>query len=358
MKINKIINRTVLSAMALSLSLTTYAGNDDRIGSAGATELLINPWARGAAFGDAGIACGNGLGAIYTNIAGLAFTDKTEIMFDRTSWLGGTSININAAGIAQRINETTVLSVAVMSMGFGEIDITTVDLPEGGIGTYAPKYNNFNVGFAHTFSNSIYGGVNLKVISESIANVKGSGVAFDAGIRYVTGEEDQVKFGITLKNVGPTMSFSGDGLAISILYPETGETATLEQRSATFEMPSLLGIGGSYDFNFSETSKLTIAAAFSANSFSADQFRLGADYGMDIEKASFHIRAGYVYEKGVFADQFAYGSRLTALSGLTAGLSVDAIVGDNKNLIGIQYTYRNAKPFSGIHTIGCTINLK
>ena len=358
MKINKIINRTVLSAVALSLSLSTYAGNDDRIGSAGATELLINPWARGAAFGDAGIACGNGLGAMYTNIAGLAFTDKTEIMFDRTSWLGGTGISINAAGIAQRINESTVFSVAVMAMSFGVIDITTVDLPEGGIGTFSPKYNNFNDGFAKEFSNSIYGGINLKVISQSIANVKGSGIAFDAGIRYVTGEEDQVKFGITLKNVGPTMSMSGDGLAISILYPETGQTATLEQRSAAFEMPSLLGIGGSYDFNFSETSKLTIAAAFSANSFSTDQFRLGADYGMDIEKASFHIRAGYVYEKGILSDQFAYGARLTALSGFTAGLSVDAIVGESKNLVGIQYTYRNAKPFNGIHTIGLTINLK
>ena len=119
-----------------------------------------------------------------------------------------------------------------------------------------------------------------------------------------------------------------------------------------------VAIGGSYDFNFSETNKLTVAGAFSANSFSADQFRLGLDYGMDIEKASFHLRAGYVYEKGIFAEQFAYGSRLTALSGLTAGLSVDAVVGESKNLIGIQYTYRSAKLFNGIHSIGLAINLK
>jgi hypothetical protein len=350
MKIQNILSKTFVSAMALSLSLTTFAGNDDRIGSAGATELLINPWARGAAMGDAGVASGNGLASIYTNIAGLAFTDKSEIMFDRTTWLGGTGININSAGLAQRINESTVLSVAVMSVSFGEIDITTVELPEGGIGTYSPKYNNFNVGMAHEFSNSIYGGFNLKVISQSIANVK--------GIRYVTGEEDQVKFGITLKNVGPTMSMSGDGLSISILYPETGETATVEQRSAEFEMPSLLSIGCSYDFNFTETNKLTVAAAFSANSFSNDQYRLGVDYGMEIDKAAFHLIAGYVYEKGIFSDEFNYGARLSALSGVTAGLAVDAKVGKNKNNVGIQYTYRNAKPFSGIHTIGMTINLK
>ena len=49
-----------------------------------------------------------------------------------------------------------------------------------------------------------------------------------------------MKFGITLKNVGPTMSFKGDGLALQVMYP-SGDFATLEQRSATFEMPSLLG---------------------------------------------------------------------------------------------------------------------
>ena len=177
-------------------------------------------------------------------------------------------------------------------------------------------------------------------------------------LEYISGEKDEIKFGITLKNVGPTMSMSGDGLAMSILYPETGKTATLQQRSAEFEMPSLLAIGASYDFHVNETNMLTMALGFSANSFSNDQYRLGADYAMDIDKASFHLLAGYVYEKGVFSSDIQYGSRLTALSGFSAGIAVDAKVGENKNLLGIQYTFRNARPFNGIHTVGITINLK
>ena len=31
----------------------------------------------------------------------------------------------------------------------------------------------------------------------------------DAGIQYRTGEEDELKFGISFKNWGPRMSFSG-----------------------------------------------------------------------------------------------------------------------------------------------------
>ena len=51
------------------------------------------------------------------------------------------------------------------------------------------------------------------MISEQISNVGASGIALDAGIQYVTGAKDNLKFGISLKNVGPRMSFSGDGLS-------------------------------------------------------------------------------------------------------------------------------------------------
>ncbi|MFT5819007.1 MAG: hypothetical protein ACI8ZM_000229 [Crocinitomix sp.] len=357
MKVNKLIKNTFLATVALGLSSAAFAGNGDRVGSAGATELLINPWARSAAWGDAGVSCANGIDAVFTNIAGLAFTEKTQIRFDRTNWLGGAGININSAGFAQRISESSVISVTVMAMTFGDIDITTVDLPEGGIGTYSPTYSNFNVGYAREFSNSIYGGINFKVISESIADLKGTGVAIDAGIRYVTGEEDQMKFGITLKNIGPTMSFNGDGLGQQVLYPGSGDLATLEQRSATFEMPSLLAIGGSYDFNFTETNKLTLALAFSANSFSNDQFRIGVNYGMELEKARFNLMAGYVYESGILQSNFGYRERVTALSGLTAGVSVDAVVGKSKSMLGIQYGFRLTENFGNIHTIGLSIEI-
>lgn len=357
MRIQKLILKTFIAAASLSLTGVIYAGNGDRVGSAGATELLINPWARSAAWGDAGISCANGLDAVFTNIAGLAFTDKTQIRFDRTNWLGGAGININSAGLAQRVSETSVISVTVMAMSFGDIDITTVDLPEGGLGTFTPVYSNFNVGYAREFSNSIYGGVNFKVINESIADLRGTSVAIDAGIRYVTGEEDQMKFGIALKNIGPTMSFQGDGLGISVLYPNTGDEATLEQRSATFEMPSLLAIGGSYDFNFTETNTLTAALGFTANSFSNDNFRLGLNYGMELDKANFNLMAGYVYEKGIFSPEFDFESRVTALSGLSAGVSVDAVVGKSKSLIGIQYSFRQTRLFNNVHSIGLSIDL-
>lgn len=351
--INKILKYTAIAGVALCYS-SAFAGNEDRVGSAGASQLLVNPWARSGAIGDAGIGHTNGLEATFTNIAGLAFTDKTQIKFNYTNWLGSAGIGLNSAGIAQRLNESMVIAVSIQSYNFGDIDITTTDLPEGGIGTYSPRLNVFNVGFAKTFSSSIYGGINFKVISESFSNMRANGVALDAGIRYVTGEQDQIKFGISLKNVGPVMKYRGDGLSTEANNITSGSISTLEQRSATFEMPSLLSIGGSYDFIFSENSKLTACGTFTANSFQNDQYRVGLDYGMTVEKAAFNVRAGYVLEKNIFSTE----NRSNAMTGLTAGFSADALVGKNKSALGLEYCMRLAGQFGVIHTVGVTVSLK
>ena len=347
-------NILITAFLSLTIIPMLYAGNEDRVGSAGAAHLLVNPWARSSAIGDAGYAQINGLEATYTNIAGLAYTDKTQIKFNYSNWMGSAGISFNSAGIAQRVSEEGVIAISVQSMNFGDIPITTVENPEGNIGFFSPRTNIFNVGYARKFSSSISGGINFKVISENISNLKANGIAIDAGIRYVTGEEDQLKFGITLKNVGPVMRYSGDGLAQQVEYTTTGFIASLEERSATFEMPSLLCIGGSYDFIFNENNKLNLALGFTANSFSNDQYRIGLDYGMTNDKMAFNLRAGYVYEKNLLNVE----NRSNALIGPSAGFSIDALVGKNKTALGLEYCARFAGVFGTIHTIGATISLK
>jgi hypothetical protein len=346
---------TLYNIMLFSaISFFGFGGNEDRVGSAGASHLLINPWARGSAIGDVGIANVNGLEAQFSNIAGLAFTDKTQIKFNYTNWMGGAGIAMNSAGIAQKVGESNVFAVSIQSLSYGDVPITTVANPEGNIGYFSPRANIFNLGFAKKFSSSIYGGINFKVVTESIFNLKSNGIALDAGIRYVTGEQNQLKFGIALKNVGPVMRFKGDGLAQQVSYVSSGFIASLEQRSATYELPSLLSIGGSYDFIFSDDSRLTLALGFQANSFSKDQYKIGLDYGMNTEKLAFNLRGGFVYEKGIFSQE----NRSNALVGPTAGFSVDALVGKNKSALGIEYCSRFAGVFGIIHTIGATISLK
>ncbi len=353
----KIITATLaLLAMGTSVS---FAGNEDRAGSAGAGELLINPWARSAGWGTAGMSWIKGIEAQFANVAGLAYSGKTEIMFTNTNWLGSAGIGMNAVGFGQRVGETSVIGIGVVAMNYGDLPITTTEIPEGGIGTFKPQTMNFNLSFAKEFTAAISGGMNVKVISHSISNLRAQGVAFDAGIRYTTGVREQVKFGIALKNVGPPMQFDGDGLSIETQYVLSGQQSATNQKVSKFELPSLVNIGASYDFHFGpdsvETSMhmLTLAGTFTSNSFTRDQWRGGLQYAMRTSKANFYLRGGLVYEKALFTDATA-----TALTGPTGGLSVELPTGDNGGSIGIDYAYRASNPFGAIHSIGLRIDVR
>jgi hypothetical protein len=345
---------SLLSASLLTAVSPALAGNEDRAGQAGATELLINPWTRSSGWGGINVANVRGLESQFNNVAGLAFTRKTDIHYSYTDWLKGADITINSLGLAQKVGETGVLALSVMSMNFGDIQITTNDLPEGGVGNYKPQFINIALSYAKSFSNSIYGGLTLRVISESASDVKAQGVAFDAGIQYVTGfneAKDNLKFGISLKNVGTPMKYSGDGLSFRGNPPvATTYQQTIESRTETFELPSLVNIGASYDLKPAESHRVTVAASFTSNSFTYDQFGIGLEYSF---KEIFSLRGGYLSEQDINSDE----DRLTALTGLNGGLSIDIPLGKGGKKIGIDYSYRSTEFFDGSHGLGLRLML-
>ncbi len=352
----KIVAAFLTATLIAGSAGTAIAGNGDRAGQAGATELLINPWARSTGWGGANAASVHGLEAMYMNVAGTAFTKRTELMFAHTNWLGGTGIGINAFGFTQRVGETGAIGLGVMSMDFGDIQITTVDLPEGGVGTYHPTFTNIGLSYAKGFSENIYGGIVVKAISESIADVAARGVCLDAGIQYVTGKMEQVHFGISLRNVGPRMRFSGDGLSFRGTSPNGNYAMTLEQRTADFDMPTLINISGGYDIYFAKDStnqknhRVTLAGTFTSNSFSKDEFRFGVEYAW---RSMLMIRGGYVYEEGITKVE----TRSTCFTGPSAGVSLELPFGKKGSTFAIDYSYRTTNPFNGVHSFGARLNL-
>lgn len=344
--IYKIAASLILTILLVSPGYQVIAGNKDRSGQAGASELLINPWTRSSGWGGVSIANSRGLESMFTNIAGTAFTKKTEIIFSNTQWLKGSTINISTFGLTQKIGEAGVLGVGIMSMKFGDIPIMTTELPEGGIGNFSPNYMNINISYAKAFSNSIYGGINLKIVSEVISDISAQGIAIDAGIQYVTGEQENVHFGISLKNVGPTMKFKGDGLSIRSFLPGQESQFTVEQRSADFELPSQLNIGAAYDINISKMHRVTLAGSFTSNSFTKDQYTLGAEYEL---KSYLMLRGAYTYEEGITSKL----DRTTVFTGPSGGITVQVPLNkENGSIFAVDYSYRATNPFNGTHSIG------
>lgn len=334
---------------------SAMAGNDERRGTAGCSELLINPWTRSTGWGGVNISSVRGLDAMFNNVAGLAFVNNIEVSYANTMLYGGknglsSGATINTFGLGVRIFESGVLGVYVMSLGFGDIPVTTYDSPDPGVnGTFSPSYMNINVAYAHSFTNTIHGGVVFKLATETTADVSGSGFAIDAGIQYVTGENDELKFGLSLKNWGPAMSFGGPGHSLTMIN-DAGNSFTVESRAAEMELPTCLNIGLSYDFLFEKwDQRLTIAAAFTSNAFLRDNYTLGLEYAL---LNLVQLRCGYVFQPGLWTDA------ATARNGICAGASVDVPLhkkdSDSKTGLSIDYSYQSASPLKGTHSIGAS----
>jgi hypothetical protein len=344
-----------LILVGLLIAPAVFAGNKQRIGQAGAPELLINPFAATSGWGDANTGSVKGLEAFGLNIAGTAFVNKTELGYANTNWLVGTDISVNAFGLVQKVGDAGALGIFVQSMNLGDIEVTTVESPEGGMGTFNPKFSTIGISYAKEFSNSIYGGAVLKIISGGISDIKTTGVALDAGIQYVTGAQRQLHFGITLRNVGPTMKYTGDGMSFRGTVPPNGVDMTVEHRSAEFELPTQVKIGVAYDFNFGVGQRITVAGNFTSNSFSKDQIHVGLEYDF---KNILMLRGGFVYENGVNPFEDDFQTRTTVFTGPTGGVSLRVPLNkENGSVFSVDYSYRDTDPFMGVHTIGARIIL-
>jgi hypothetical protein len=382
----------LVALISVGTSYSVLAGNRDRSGQAGASHLLIDPWARTNGMANAGIAEVRGLESVYSNVAGLSFVKRTDFAFNRTQYLVGSNcgININAIGFAQHLGKAKdfgTLGISFSSMGFGQVQVTTVAQPEGGLGNFKPSLTTIGIHYAKSFNHFIKGGVSLKIINESIADLHATGFAIDAGVQYVAGKFENFKIGVTLKNIGLPMSYKGDGMSFRGRINNTGVEQTLNVRSAEFEMPSLLAIGVSYDFlwfggeyaNMSKEDRaaegltrdeaqhrLTLAASFTANSYSRDIFAVGMEYGF---MRYFMIRAGYSLENITSkketnengdqelaavlfnSDSFFLGPSV----GATVAIPLSKTnVGQN---IYIDYAYRFTNKWRGNHLIGIKVSL-
>lgn len=387
---------TVLALLTVGSS-NVWAGNRDRSGQSGASHLLIDPWARTNGMANAGIAEVRGLESMYSNVAGLTYVKKTEFSFNRTQYLVGSQagISINSIGFAQHLGrkgkDFGVLGVSFFSMGFGNVDITTVAQPEGGLGTFSPNLMYIGLHYAKSFNNFIKGGITLKIINESIADLHATGFALDAGVQYTAGKFENFKIGVALKNIGLPMSYKGDGLSQTAVIRGTTVEQTLAVRSAEYEMPALLSIGVSYDFLFfggeyasmskedleaegltrdDAKHRITLAGSFIANSYSRDIFALGLEYGF---MNYFMIRAGYSLEniskktESVYDENGVETQQLSAMlfnsDSFFKGPSVGATCviplkkGNTGSRIYIDYAYRFTQQWKGNHYIGLKFTL-
>jgi len=354
----------ISAILAFVITGSALAGNPDRRGTNGGEQLLINPWARSNGWGNVNTANVQGIEATWINVAGLAQTKQTELVFSHTRYLAG--ININNFGLSQVIGKNGgVIGLSLMNINSGDIQRTTYQQPEGGLGTFNVQFTNLAMSYAKKFSEKIYGGMLVRFISEGTSEISGSTMTLDAGVQYrtATSTDEQIrrlkgndfKLGISVKNIGPDISYAGDAMSIRAQDPSKSYSSTLQQRSAKDGMPSVVNFGMSYDFRLDKGkevffNRLTLAGNFTSHSYQDNTGAMGLEYAY---KNFFMLRSGFLYQQGIFSAD----TRNTAYTGYHAGFTLELPFGKNKSSFALDYSFKQTKPFGNMHTFGVRIDL-
>ena len=363
--IAKSLFTVAIASVLVTAACTTYAGNKDRSGQSAAGQLLINLWAASNGWGTAGLASIQGIEAMYSNVAGLSFVNKTQLGYSHSIYFAGTGIGINALGIGQPLGEEKgVLGLTVMMMNFGDIEMTSEDQPDGGLGTFSPSVMNLGLSYARSFSDAIKAGATVRLVNEGSYNTNAMGIALDAGVQYISGEQEQFRLAVAIKNIGMPMSYTGDGLDVRGTVENGKFVQTLRNRSEAYELPANLSLGISYDFLFGSKSgldeaenaadalhRLTLAGTFVSNAYSNDQYLFGMEYSW---KEMFQLRGGYAIESGIWDKE----SITTLYSGPSMGASFLIPMGKkSESKVAVDYAYRFTVKWGGCHHIGARIIL-
>jgi len=355
------MKKILLSIFAFS-TLNIFAGNADRIGEGGAPELIMNGWARSTGMWDLNTSRVMGIEAMRLNPAGLSFVNKMQVSLAQTFWFAGSGVSISQAGFASKLGADNVVGVSIMSLNIGDIYRTTTENPDpnNSLGSFRPTYFNIGLSFSRSFSSRIHAGATLRLISESAESVNSFGFALDAGIQYVLGDKENIRFGVSVRNLGTPMKFRGDGFSFRGETPEASDyDLTLQPTTSAFQLPALLTLGASYDLWLGNEfrcnggynmHRVTFTGSYISNSFGKDNMGVGAEYAF---KEMFMVRGGYRFESGAFSKE----NNTSFNSGLSAGMSVEVPFKTGGPSLGIDYSYRHTRVLSGTHSIGLTFNL-
>lgn len=327
-------NLFILSLVILALAglvIQVNAGNPEKIGTAGAQELLLPIGARGTALGGACQATINGVDALFWNPAGIANTDQTvEAMFSYMKYIA--DINLTNVAVATKLGFGSI-AFSFQTISFGEIENTTADAPDGTGIMFSPTYFTIAGAYSQAMTDRIYIGVTTKIVSEKIMGMSATGVAFDIGVQYVT--DMGFKFGVAMKNYGNGMQFSGGDTERVVELPGTEPQAPphrLSLPTQKAEFPSTFDMGVSYETKPMDKATVTVMGNFRNHNFGNDELVGGVEF---VYNDMFALRGAYEYG----TNQSEYLGEKDYIFGPTFGAGLKYALGAKTKIV-IDYAYR------------------
>ncbi|MFU8811930.1 MAG: PorV/PorQ family protein [Balneolaceae bacterium] len=184
-----------------------------KVGTTAAPFLTLGTGARATGLGHAYTAIATGPDAIFWNPAGMSIQDTPDaqlggLMFTNKQWFAG--ITYNALGFTLPISKRNqVIGAHIIYMDYGNMDIRTVDQPEGTGLTFSAYDLSVGVSFSSPLSEVFYVGGSTKFVQQGIFDMNASTVAVDIGFTLIAPFLNGFRMGASLTNFGGKMRMDG-----------------------------------------------------------------------------------------------------------------------------------------------------
>ena len=332
--------RTLIAALLLVavMASTTYAGAGNRVGTSGASELLIPVGTRDIGMGGSTAATSTGIDALFWNPAAVSMmSNSVGLYVSHMNYIA--DIGVDYGAVAANFEGFGVVSLSIKSLSVGAIAVTTTANPDGTGQTFSPQFFTAGLSYSRRLSDRIAVGITGNLITERLGQVSASGFGFNVGVQYNNlASIEGLSIGVVVKNIGPQMTFTGAGLLNQAAV--TGQNRPPQFYSiqaAPFDLPSSIEFGLGYKRTFTGDNSLLLSTGFQSNNFSDDEYKLGLEYAYE---DIFFVRGGYDLAQKESVD-------LAYIFGPTFGAGIHTALGSTD--ITFDYAYRSVKVFSGNH---------
>ena len=212
--------------ITLILVFLTFAFSETvtQEGTDAANFLKLETGISGIGMGGARVASANNISDIGYNPASISFTKTSDLYFSMRDYL--VDIKIGSIGYSRKISPTDYIGLYLFYLDSGDIERTTLDSPDGGIGYYKVQDLVLSGIYSKVVTDRLRLGVSLKYVQEDLWTTSFKTVAFDLGSIFDTGIYGFV-LGMSVSNFGPEIQYSGEGLEnenLDLLEPQMWAT--------------------------------------------------------------------------------------------------------------------------------------
>lgn len=305
----KMIKITIAIFALIALSFNAYSFNENlqssagsqaaKVGTVGSQFLKIPFGARGVGMGGAYAAVTNDLSSVYWNPAGIADVKQIGAEFNYTQWFA--TYSHSAVVAAMPMSSDFTLAVNLVNFSSTDIPVTTLDDPEGSIGsTYRVSDMSAGLTLSGYLTQEFSFGITAKYVNNTLYNVSSNGFAVDIGTMYNTNIYG-IKIAFSIHNLGSETTYEGQGLRSMKKYLDENWSTPLDVSYVAYpySYPLIFRAGISSEVYKEDDHKVIAAFDFSTFSDVPEQFALGAEYTYSNLVS---LRGGYQFNQ----DQFGF----------------------------------------------------